>query len=79
MDVSNMRYAIAGAYPGNRWKERVSCMPENQVIAIYNHFVRDGVFEKSRVGKRPSDPDNRQFTLEDYGIDLGQRRRQKGA
>lgn len=69
MDVSNMRYAIAGAYPGNRWKERVSYMPENQVIAIYNHFIKDGVFEKQRVGKRPSDPDNRQLTLWDFGID----------
>lgn len=69
MDVSNMRYAIAGAYPGNRWKEKVSYMPENQVIAIYNHFVRDGVFEKQRVGKRPSDPDCRQLTLWDFGID----------
>ena len=48
-------------------------MPENQVIAIYNHFLRDGVFNKTRVGKRPSDPNFRQFTLEDYGVDLGRK------
>lgn len=71
MDVSNMRCAITGAYPGKRWAEKVSHMPENQVIAIYNHFLRDGVFNKTRVGKRPSDPNFRQFTLEDYGVDLG--------
>ena len=70
MDVSNMRAAITGAYPGKRWAEKVSYMPENQVIAIYNHFVRDGVFNRTRVPKRSSDPNFRQLTLEDYGIDL---------
>ena len=71
MDVSNMRYAIAGAYPGDRWKNKCKMMPDNQVIAIFNHFLRDGVFNKNRVGKKKEDPNFRQLSLEDYGIDLG--------
>jgi hypothetical protein len=47
-------------------------MPDYQVVAIYNHFVRDGVFSKLRGPRKPSD-ENRQFTLADYGIDLGRR------
>lgn len=71
MNVSNMRYAIAGAYPGDRWKNKCQMMPDNQVIAIFNHFLRDGVFNKNRVGKKKEDPNFRQLSLEDYGIDLG--------
>ena len=70
--IKNMRTAIIGAYPGPRWESRVNAMPDNQVVAIYNHFVRDGVFSKVRLPKKPSDG-CRQFTLEDYGIDLGRR------
>lgn len=70
MNVENMRTAIIGAYPGLRWKSRVNSMEDRQVIAIYNHFVRDGVFYKVRVPKQPSDG-CKQLTLEDYGIDLG--------
>lgn len=66
--VENLRIAVASAYPGDRWKERVKYMPDNQIIAIYNHFVRDGVFEKIRTPKKPSDG-CRQLTLWDYGID----------
>lgn len=68
MDVSNMRYAISGAYPGDRWKARVNTMPENQVIAIYNHFLRDGVFNKQRIGRPKEDPNFRQMTIFDYGV-----------
>lgn len=47
-----MRMAIADAYPGDRWKVKCNAMPDNQVIAIYNHFLRDGVFEKLRVARK---------------------------
>lgn len=68
------RNAIARAYPeDSRWQERVEYMPENQVIAIYNRFLSDGVFNKLRKPRKVSS-ENRQFTLEDYGIDLGVRR-----
>lgn len=66
--VANMREAIIGAYPGLRWRSRVNAMEDNQVIAIYNDFIRKGVFNKVRVPKKPSDPNFHQMTLWDYGI-----------
>ena len=69
--VKRMREAIKDAYPGIRWESRVNAMPDYQVIAIYNSFVRSGVFSKLRSPRKPDE--NRQFTLADYGIDLGRR------
>ena len=70
MSVENMRAAITGAYPGDRWRDRVRGMEDSQVIAIYNHFVRDGVFNRVRVEKsQNTKPEYRQQTLwDDYGI-----------
>lgn len=68
MAISNLRLAIASAYPGKRWKEKCETMPDNQVVAIYNHFVRDGVFNKIRTPKRKEDPDYHQMTIFDYGV-----------
>ena len=75
MDVTSMRCIIADAYPGERWKFRCEIMPENQVIAIYNHFLRDGVFEKRRVARKKLSEqskmaqDYRQLDLfRDFGI-----------
>ena len=70
--IKRMREAIKSAYPGERWEVRVNSMPDYQVVAIYNNFVRSGVFSKLRMQRKPSD-ENRQFTLADYGIDLGRR------
>ena len=66
--VANMREAIIGAYPGLRWRSRVNAMEDSQVIAIYNDFIRKGVFNKVRVPKKSSDPNFHQMTLWDYGI-----------
>ena len=68
MGVDNLRTAIISAYPGTRWRDRVMRMQDNQVIAIYNNFVRNGIFNKVRVPKKSSDPNFRQMTLWDFGI-----------
>lgn len=52
MTRETMRIAIADAYPGERWRVKCQNMPDDQVIAIYNHFLRDGVFEKLRVARK---------------------------
>ena len=77
MNVANYRMAIADAYPGDMWRARVNAMPDNQVIAIYNHFVRDGVFrrlanKRKQERKRLEESLNpcRQMTLwDDFGIE----------
>lgn len=69
MAIESLRLAIASAYPGERWRNRVALMPENQVVAIYNHFLRDGVFNKVRTPKQKSDPNFHQMNIFDYGIE----------
>ena len=67
MTYQNMRQAISTVYPGDRWRNRLMSMPDNQVVAIYNHFLRDGIFNKVR--KQTPSFDYRQQTLwDDYGI-----------
>lgn len=66
--VENKRAAIIGAYPGTRWRDRVMLMEDRQVIAIYNDFIRNNVFNKVRVPKKPSDPNFRQMTIWDFGV-----------
>lgn len=39
-----MREMIRDAYPGPAWKDRVSRMPDDQVIAVYYNFLRSGKF-----------------------------------
>ena len=53
MPIAQMRNEIALVYPGERWQNRVSRMPENQVVAIYRSFQRTGRFDgkKTRSGK----------------------------
>lgn len=63
-EIETMRAGIAGAYPGERWRNRCKEMPDRQVIAIYNHFLRDGVFEKLRARRKKN--------KDDYGDDAYQ-------
>ena len=35
MTVEQMRVAIAKAYPGRRWENKVNDMPEGQVVTVY--------------------------------------------
>lgn len=71
--IEHLRLAIASAYPGKKWQDKVKYMPDYQVVAIYNHFLRDGVFNKLRSGgkdkKNDASNDYTQLTLWDFGID----------
>ena len=42
MTVSDMRELISSVYAGQKWKDRVRNMSEDQVIAIYWQFVKKG-------------------------------------
>lgn len=42
MDVSQMREKCAEAYDGDRWKNRVKYMPDNQIIALYYSLRQRG-------------------------------------
>lgn len=37
-----MRNEVLLVYPGLRWKQRVMKMSENQIVAIYMRFKREG-------------------------------------
>ena len=43
--VEIMRRRIADVYPGFKWKEKVSRMYDDQVIAIFYSFAEKGKFE----------------------------------
>lgn len=47
MTVNNMREAISSVY-GPAWKYRVDKMADNQVIAIYHKFLKDGKLDKQK-------------------------------
>lgn len=38
MPVEQMRYKVIEVYPGEKWKQKVSKMSDNQVIAVYRNF-----------------------------------------
>ena len=44
-------------------------MPDNQIVAIYNHFVRDGVFRKPEKKSRVISNCRQQTLWDDYGIE----------
>ena len=46
MDIYDMRAAITSVYPNATWRDRVAKMYDDQVIAIYYKFLRDGKFDK---------------------------------
>lgn len=46
MSVDQMRAAIADVYSGNKWQRKVSKMHDDQVIAVYNNFLRSGKFSQ---------------------------------
>lgn len=39
MNLHEMRNFISNAYPGQKWKNRVKKMGENQIIAIYYSMI----------------------------------------
>jgi hypothetical protein len=48
MTTQEMRNAISDAYDGKRWKAKVACMYDDQVIAVYHSFLERGVFDKPK-------------------------------
>lgn len=46
MDIYDMRAAIVSVYPNATWKHRVSRMGDDQIVAIYYKFLKDGKFDK---------------------------------
>lgn len=58
-----MRWIIKRAYSGQKWKNKVDCMSDEQVMAIYFRFERNGV-DKAPVKKKVKAP--QQLTLEGW-------------
>lgn len=44
MTVEEMRYAISKVYPGDKWRNKVAKMPDNQIVALYCKFLEGGKF-----------------------------------
>lgn len=42
MSVEMMRHYVKEAYSGKAWKRKVSKMPDNQILAIYQRLLNDG-------------------------------------
>ena len=54
MSVETMRVFISRAYPNETWAYRVyNEFSDDQVIAIYNRFVQDGIIEGGLVKNSP--------------------------
>lgn len=54
MPVEQMRAAILAVYPGKKWQKKVSKMYDDQVIAIYNSFLRTGKFDQKEEPRKPT-------------------------
>ena len=44
MNVDQMRKELIKVYPGDAWRRKVNLMYDDQVIAIFYKFERDGKF-----------------------------------
>ena len=68
--ITSMRAAITAVYPGNKWRIRVDRMSDNQVIAIFHSFSRNGYFEHPKTGRKQEDPNFKQMNLfDDFGVE----------
>jgi hypothetical protein len=39
MSIEQMRRAVEDAYPGEKWRRKVSRMADGQIIAVYHKFL----------------------------------------
>lgn len=46
MSIEQMRVEISKVYPGMKWRKRVQSMSDQQVLAIFKSFARNGKLEK---------------------------------
>lgn len=65
MSIEQMRNAVSNAYDSWRWRERVSQMPNAQVIAIYKNMEGRGQLNKPKAKGRKKEQ-YRQMTIFDY-------------
>lgn len=42
MTNDQMREKVAAAYDGDKWKQKVRRMPDDQIVAIYYRFLKSG-------------------------------------
>lgn len=42
MTIANMRDWVKSAYPGQKWKDKVDKMPDNQIIPLYYSLIKQG-------------------------------------
>lgn len=42
MTNDQMREKVAQAYPGDKWRQKVNRMPDDQIIAIYYRLLKSG-------------------------------------
>jgi hypothetical protein len=71
-DIAQKRNALSKAYPGYSWHEKVAGWSDEQVIAVYLRFQRDGWPKiepqinpnlKPENVKPPDPPDEAQISL----------------
>lgn len=68
MTVQFMRAEIGKVYNSQKWRNRVSAMPANQVIAVYNRMRENGTIEyaKERRARELEDAKYHQVTMFEY-------------
>ena len=42
MSNQQIRVLVAGAYDGEKWKQKVKLMPDSQVVAVYKSLQKQG-------------------------------------
>lgn len=60
MTVNQMAAKIISVYPNEAWKRKVNQMADNQIIAIYHHFLATGKFDQ-KPAKEPKKNTNNTF------------------
>jgi hypothetical protein len=52
MNIEMMKKEILKVYSGPKWVAKMKKMPDNQVIAIYYHFLKAGRFKKAEKDRQ---------------------------
>lgn len=65
MNIETMRYKLMKApkYDSPRWHSKVLAMKPNQVVAVYNNFLKNGLFDKPKTTHKTIE---RQMTIFDF-------------
>lgn len=65
MTVDQMRIRIAKAYDGPNWRNKVSAMTDNQVVAVYYRLARSGVLDGKSKKRSEEKHGAKQLSFED--------------